>query len=439
MSSQPQLIFLDGATLEGGGQLLRVALSLSALTYLPIHIWDIRANRARPKPNQPTGGLKPAHLAAVEWLANATKAETQGMFKGSSKLLFAPLCRGPSGASSGVRDQSSSQAKNGLAAGVWQNVYDGDTLSRRDSHIRLNSPGSVCLILQAILPYLLFHSLDNASTAFQDREGRAASIPLRVTIEGGTNVSKSPSVEYFSQVLIPLLVEKIGIPEIATTIIKRGWSSGRADVGVVQYDLMPFTQGSKLSKFELSNRGEVTRMNVSILAPGSSVRNSLRKKVTQRLLASYPDTDILYPIDEDTGSGARLYLLIVAETCNGYRLGQDCLWGRKINSATPDSVAETVIRALERELDKGRCVDEYMQDQLVVFQALAEGTSKVESGKNAGATLHTQTARWVSAQVLGLTFDEQGNCSGCGFKVGENYMERRLDEAVADLEKVRIA
>ncbi|KAL8652464.1 MAG: hypothetical protein Q9210_002666 [Variospora velana] len=173
-------------------------------------------------------------------------------------------------------------------------------------------------------------------------------------------------------------------------------------------------------------------MNVSILAPGSSVRNSLREKVTQRLLARYPDTDILYPIDEDTGSGARLYLLIVVETSNGYRLGQDCLWGRKINSATSDSVAETVIRAVERELDQGGCVDEYMQDQLVVFQALAEGRSTVDPGENPRATLHIQTARWVAARVLGLTFDEQGSCSGCGFKVGENYMERKLEEAVAD-------
>ncbi|KAI4118439.1 MAG: hypothetical protein LQ345_001514 [Seirophora villosa] len=437
MSSQPQSVSLDGRTLEGGGQLLRLALSLSALTYLPVHVWDIRANRVPRKPYHPAGGLKPAHLAAVEWLANATRADTRGMFLGSSTLHFTPLCRGPGMASSGDIERSCSRANNESTAGVWQAVCDGDRLTRRDSRIPLSSPGSVCLILQAILPYLLFHSLDTASTACQEKECRAVSVPLRVIIEGGTNVSKSPSIEYFSQVLIPLLVKKIGIPKIATTLIKRGWSSGRADVGAVQFDLTPLTHGSKLSKFDFSNRGEVASMHISILAP-ASVRNSLRKKVTERLLARYPEADILYPIDEDTGNGTRLYLLVVAETSNGYRLGQDCLWGRKLNSATPDSVSAIVIKALERDLDAGGCVDEYMQDQLVVFQALAEGRSTVDTGKKACATLHTQTARWVAGQVLGLTFDEQGNCNGCGFEVGEDFAERKVENAVADLGKVQI-
>ncbi|KAL9014094.1 MAG: hypothetical protein Q9173_001244 [Seirophora scorigena] len=178
-------------------------------------------------------------------------------------------------------------------------------------------------------------------------------------------------------------------------------------------------------------------MHISILTP-AFMGNSLRKKVTERLLARYPEADILYPIDEDTSNGTRLYLLVVAETSYGYRIGQGCLWGRKLNPATSDSVTAIVIKALERELDAGGCVDEYMQDQLVVFQALAEGRSTVGTGKKARATLHTQTASWVVRQVLVLTFDEQGNCNGCGFEVGEDCAERKVEDAVADLEKVRI-
>ncbi|KAL8911822.1 MAG: hypothetical protein Q9171_003090 [Xanthocarpia ochracea] len=451
----PKPLTLDGRHLEGGGQLLRLAISLSALTHLPLHIFSIRANRAPARKggsSQATaaGGLKPAHLAAVEWLARATWAETTGMVKGSRELEFRPLRRGeylP-------EKKKKGGGEDGVGGGVWRDVYDtdgdGERLVRRETEILLESPGSVCLILQAVLPYLLFHSPNTAPTSagtasVEDQETiTSSSVPLRITINGGTNVSKSPSIEYISQVLIPLLVEKVGIPPIATRVIKRGWSSGRADVGAVQFDLTPFPSGYKLSKFHVIERGAVTKMHVSILASDLSSSNTLRGKVTEKLLARHPDVEILFPVEEVTKNGARLYLLIVAETSHGYRLGRDCLWERKSNASMLETVACTVTRDLEEELRRGGCVDEYMQDQLVVFQALAEGRSVVDSGEDMHATLHTKTARWVAEQSLGLQFDEKGTCSGCAFEVGENFLgrkktEREVEETSADLESLRIA
>ncbi|KAL8728388.1 MAG: hypothetical protein Q9166_005432 [cf. Caloplaca sp. 2 TL-2023] len=424
---------LDGRTLEGGGQLLRLAVSLSALTYLPVQISNIRANRAPRKASQPAGGLKAAHLAAVEWLARATQADTEGMVKGSQKLDFRPL------------QKTQHIAKKHVQASVWRDIYDGAKLVRRETEILLDSPGSVCLILQAILPYLLFHSPNTAEASSGTvNADQMTSVPLRVTINGGTNVSKSPSIDYISQVLIPLLVDKVGIPPITTQIIKRGWSSGRADVGAVQFDMIPFASGSRLPEFYFSDRGEVIRMHISILASDSSARNTLRNKVIERLLARHPDVEIVFPVQEDTKNGARLYLLIVAETSNGYRLGRDCLWERKSNSSMLETVANVVTREIEEELQRGGCVDEYMQDQLVVFQALAEDRSVVDSGKDMHATLHTKTARWVAEQLLGLKFDEKGSCEGCGFEVGEDYLDRRkaeqvVEEATDDLGRLRIS
>ncbi|KAL9584502.1 MAG: hypothetical protein Q9212_002088 [Teloschistes hypoglaucus] len=432
-----EAVSLDGRTLEGGGQLLRLAVSLSALTYLPVHVWDIRANRAPRKAGQQAGGLKPAHLAAVEWLAKATGAETQGMVKGSSDLQFQPHER-----SSGTNtDESISEHE--YQTGTWQDVFDSESLIRSETYIKLTSPGSVCLILQAILPYLLFHSSKMLTQEIQPDSEQIASVPLRVTIEGGTNVSKSPSVEYISQVLIPLLVEKVGIPPMAAKVIKRGWSSGRADVGSVQFDLKPFSSGSKLPEFHFTNRGEVVKMHVSILASDSNMRDKLRGKVVEGLLARHPNVEIFFPVEEDTKSGARLYLLIVAETSNGYRLGRDCLWERKTNSATLEAITGTVIKELDKELERGGCVDEYMQDQLVVFQALAKGRSTVNSGKDMDATLHTKTARWVAEQLLGMPFDEQGTCSGCAFEVGESFIKRTsqgaIESSTMELERMRIS
>ncbi|KAL8998082.1 MAG: hypothetical protein Q9169_002775 [Polycauliona sp. 2 TL-2023] len=439
----PKPLTLDGRTLEGGGQLLRLAVSFSALTTLPVSITSIRANRAPRRASQAAGGLKAAHLAAVEWLARASQADTTGMEKGSRDLEFRPLQRGEF-----VRETKKGKKTEPVGDEPWKDVYDdgGSQLVRRETEIQLDSPGSVCLILQAILPYLLFHAPDAAKSLAKTTtagQGTNSSIPLRVTINGGTNVSKSPSIEYISQVLIPMLVEKVGVPPITTRIIKRGWSHGRADVGAVQFDLMPLASGSRLSEFHFTERGDVTRMHVSILASDPAARDTLKGKVIERLLARYPDVEMLFPVEEDTKYGARLYLLIVAETSNGYRLGRDSLWERKSNASMLETVANTATKQLEEELQRGGCVDEHMQDQLVVFQALAEGRSVVDSGRDMDATLHTKTARWVTEQLLGMAFDERGTCSGCGFEVGKDILdgpktEREVEESAEELERLSI-
>lgn len=55
-SNSKKQIVLDGSRGEGGGQILRTALTLSLLTGSPFRITRIRANRDNP-------GLRPQHLA----------------------------------------------------------------------------------------------------------------------------------------------------------------------------------------------------------------------------------------------------------------------------------------------------------------------------------------------------------------------------------------
>jgi len=137
---------IDGAQGEGGGQLVRTALALSALTGRSISMHSVRAGRSQP-------GLLPQHLAALTALGEICGAQVEGARLGSQSLLFAP---GP--------------------------VRPGEY------RFAIGTAGSAALVLQAILPPLAL------------AEG-----PSRVTVVGGTHVPWSPPIHYLSFVLLPAL------------------------------------------------------------------------------------------------------------------------------------------------------------------------------------------------------------------------------------------
>jgi RNA 3'-terminal phosphate cyclase (ATP) len=77
------ILEIDGAQGEGGGQVLRTALTLSLITGKPFQIVHLRARRARP-------GLLAQHLRAVEAAAAIAGAQTAGAALGSRSVLFEP-------------------------------------------------------------------------------------------------------------------------------------------------------------------------------------------------------------------------------------------------------------------------------------------------------------------------------------------------------------
>ncbi len=160
------MLVLDGSYGEGGGQILRTALSLSALLGQPVRISGIRAKRPKP-------GLKPQHLTAVLALAEITRAEVAGAELGSQDLTFRPR-----------------QPRPGR--------YLFDVAEKT------GSAGSVTLLAQALLPVLL-------------RGGGVSSLVLR----GGTHVLWSPPAHYLLEVFLPALAE-MGAA-VAMAIHRWGW------------------------------------------------------------------------------------------------------------------------------------------------------------------------------------------------------------------------
>jgi RNA 3'-phosphate cyclase len=146
MAAAPQWIEIDGATGEGGGQVLRSALTLSVLTGKPVRLVNIRARRPRP-------GLMAQHLKAVEAAAAVAGARVEGARLGSTALQFAPRA---------------------VHAGSFR--FD------------IGTAGSTTLVLQTVLVPL----------GLLDAESR-------LTITGGTHVPWSPCAEYVSLHWLPHL------------------------------------------------------------------------------------------------------------------------------------------------------------------------------------------------------------------------------------------
>ena len=138
-------LILDGAEGEGGGQILRSALSLSLVTARPFRIVRIRANRA-------PAGLRPQHLACVRGAVAISGARCEGAGVGSSELEFHPAP-----------------------------VQPGNYL------LDVGTAGSAPLLLQC-----LYYPLVLAG-------------PSQLTLRGGTHVPFSPSYHYLAWVWLPML------------------------------------------------------------------------------------------------------------------------------------------------------------------------------------------------------------------------------------------
>ena len=156
------MLEIDGSYGEGGGQILRSAVALSALTGQELRISNIRAKRDRP-------GLAAQHLAAVRGVASLCDAELSRAEVGSTEITFSP-----------------GKVKGG------------------EHRIDVGTAGSVTLVLQACLLASV-----NAEKATE------------LEVIGGTNVRMSPPADYYSNVLLPLL-SRMGM-DIKLEIVQRGF------------------------------------------------------------------------------------------------------------------------------------------------------------------------------------------------------------------------
>ena len=229
----------DGSRGEGGGQVLRTALSLAAVTGHELELVKIRAGREKP-------GLKRQHLTCVKAVAEICGAKVSDIEVGSTSLAFEP---GP--------------IKGG------------------DYRFDIGTAGSVTLVAQTVIPVLL-----------------KADGPSTVTITGGTHVPFAPVWEFFAETYLPEL-RRMGA-RVEAELDSCGFYPAAG--GVVKLRIWPYDEAKRPERYDLTDlgayrggtvEGVVSHISRSIAeAEVGIVGNQMRDLALERIVR---DVDALGP------------------------------------------------------------------------------------------------------------------------------------------------
>ncbi len=302
---------INGAHGEGGGQILRSALSLSMLSARPIKIRNIRAGRRKP-------GLMRQHLVCVEAARAISGASVTGASLGSTELSFIP---------------------GEITAGKYS--------------FAIGSAGSTMLVLQTILPAML-----------------QMSSACEVTLTGGTHNPLAPSADFFKACFLPQLhaiganvrfkVEALGL-----------YPAGR---GSVTLATEPLIAGTQLVPLSLIQRGGSARVSAHAIVANVPDHVAERELAWLRENYSAGKSKHALPIESlrstqahHTGPGNVL--------CAGISFDNVCEQVTEFGSrgTSAEDVAKAARDGLARYLRSGAVVGEHLADQLLLPMLLAGG------------------------------------------------------------------
>ncbi len=315
------MILIDGARGEGGGQILRSSVSLSALTRTPVRIVNIRGKRRKP-------GLSNQHVTAVESAAALCSAKLRGCSKGSLELEFIP-----------------SEIQGGS--------YRFD----------IGTAGNVFLVLQTLLPMML-------------RTG------AELELVGGTDVQFSPSADFFRHVFLAHL-KRMGVEPKFELLRRghfpRGGGKVRLKIGACNPKPEPI-----LSRGEFRGlKGKVHVCNLDKRIGDRILRSAeqefLAKLKESPLLPNFCRDDISMELEHctrSTGCGITVWAEF-ENTVLGYGLP-----GEK--GLSSENLGRKVASKLSRELLSDATVDEWSSDQLILYylcnDLFSPGRRKISKG-----------------------------------------------------------
>jgi len=279
---EKSLIEIDGSYGEGGGQILRTALALSAILKKPFTIHHIRSKRKNP-------GLQAQHLEAAEALTRITEAQTEGVKLGSQKITFIP-----------------------------QTILPGDY------QFEVRTAGSVILLLQAVLLPLCL-----------------ANDKSELTLIGGTHVPWSPPFHYLSEVLLPTL-KMMGVSSEAAI---EKWGFYPRGGGKIQLKINPVHELKPISLVDRGHLKEIRGLSATSNLP-KHVAERQKEQALKRIQSELKidaEISILYDAPSN-GQGSALFLLAEYErTLAGFSsLGSKGKPAEKVADEAVDSLKDYI-------------------------------------------------------------------------------------------------
>jgi RNA 3'-terminal phosphate cyclase (ATP) len=342
------LIEIAGDMLEGGGQIVRTTVALSALTHKEVRITKIRDNRPNP-------GLQAQHVTAVRAVAAAAGAQTEGLFPGSSELVFKP---------------------RGHVAGRFS--------------FNVGTAGSVPLILQAVMP-------------------SAAYAPGQVEFDliGGTDVPWSPTVDYVRLVELPVL-QLMGY-RATLTVHRRGhYPKGGGRVTML---VDPPRVLKAISLIERGVEIDVKGISHCVKLPNHVAQRqaaAAKEKLSVRGIREVNIDIETYPSTQDPHLAPGSGIALAMKFANGPILGADSIGER---GKPAERVGDEAASKLLKEFDSNAALDRHMGDILIPYMAVAEGRSEIEVS---AITTHTLTNIKVSEILAGVKFQVEGSLNEPG-------------------------
>jgi RNA 3'-terminal phosphate cyclase (ATP) len=306
------MIEIDGSYKEGGGQIIRTALTLSAITKKPVTISSIRAGRPNP-------GLQMQHLTCAKAVRSLCRGQLEHAELKSTRLTFIP---------------------GEIVGGKYE--------------FNIGTAGSVTLVAQTIIPILLY-----------------ASKKSTVRIIGGTHVMKSPGYDYFEQVFVPAIA-RFGAA-VETRLLRTGYYPKGG--GIIELSVKP----SKLHGCNDWHAEEKIRaiIRLSGLPMGIAMRE---KKI-------FVQNDIYdVSVREDESYSVGNAVTAWKGLRGAYVIGEK---GKRA-----EVVAQEALDNIEAENGD---VDCRLADQLLIYAALAEGSTAYTTSRETG---HLKTNAYIVSNFI---------------------------------------
>jgi RNA 3'-terminal phosphate cyclase (ATP) len=363
---------IDGSILEGGGQILRISISLSYLLGVPIKINKIRSKRDNP-------GLQRQHLTCCQFITDLFDSkDVTGLSLNSSEITLVPTALE-------IKQKNNEEIK-----------------------CILNSAGSIGLMIQQLLPCALFSNQENNENN-----------KLSITLTGGTLVKFSPTIYYLNENLFPILSQYMNI-KASCEVIKDGiYPMGLGEV-ILNVEKINKEKNEYIHPINITERGKFLKAEIRFCYTNNfrfkiepicdTIYKGAKKIIRKEFLDNgyskdedgeeidFNESELIKEERIDLGKKYYTFYYQVVMIYENTRIKGDFMISEKKGNFIVDEIIDKCIDATFNTVQNYEiCLDEHTVDHLIIFMALAKGVSKIKVGE---LSLHTKTAIEIVKQFI---------------------------------------